>query len=137
MSNLPSAGDAPSGASAPPRAPLPPGPTDRVLETLAALLEETVDVVATASPDGVVTYLNRAARRLFGVPEHGPVPALSVGDMYPDGARRRLLEDGIPAAVRDGPWAGGSTLLLPAGPELPLIVNRKTVDPRWWRHSRT
>jgi PAS domain S-box-containing protein len=87
---------------------------------LTALLEETVDVVATASPDGVVTYLNRAARRLYGVPERGPVPEMRVGEMYPDGARRRLLEEGIPAAVRDGTWAGESTLLLPDGRELPV-----------------
>ncbi len=98
---------------------------------LTAILEETTDVVGIATPAGIVTYLNRAGRRLLGVPGDGPLPARHLADWHAPGAGGVVREEGIPTALREGSWSGESALLLHDGREVPVsevIVAHRAAD---------
>jgi PAS domain S-box-containing protein len=87
---------------------------------LAAILEASPDVVSTADPSGRVRFLNRAGRRLMGIPEEGELEVLPIAVSHPEWARAITLEEGIPTAVREGIWRGESALLTREGREIPV-----------------
>ncbi len=85
---------------------------------LTALLESTPDYVFAMDSDGIVRYLNPAARSLLpgGLPPEGA--ALDV--IQPAWAARRVREVGLPAALRDGAWKGETELRNASGEEIPV-----------------
>ena len=87
---------------------------------LVAILEATTDVIGTADAQGRLTYLNRAARRLRGIGEDGDLSGVSVLAGHTPWARRRILEEALPAAVRDGSWEGETAVVAADGREIPL-----------------
>ncbi|MGM0669520.1 MAG: PAS domain S-box protein [Gemmatimonadota bacterium] len=101
------------------------------LRYMTEVLEATPDLVSFASPDGSPMYTNRAGRRLLGLSsEHG----LDEGSMpksadegqkagqrgHPDWASKRILEEGMPAALENGIWEGETALLGADGREIPM-----------------
>jgi PAS domain S-box-containing protein len=89
-------------------------------QRLAAVLESTPDFVGMASPTGEIHYLNGAARRILGLSE-GPLPrTLAIADIHPADAARRILEEHIPAAIRDHAWSGETELLTRDGRRVPV-----------------
>jgi PAS domain S-box-containing protein len=70
----------------------------------AAILEHIADGVVTAAPDGRVTYVNPAAKRLFGLPEDAPSAEAS-----PDLPGRVLLAN----AARRGKRVARAELTIP------------------------
>ncbi len=104
-------------------------------QRLTAILEATPDLVGTTDASGRVSYLNRAWRRVFGLGEEEGVGHLTLVDAHPPWAARLVLQEGIPAALRDGSWSGESAILAADGREVPvsqaIIVHRRsdgTVD---------
>ncbi len=89
-------------------------------ERLVAILEVTPEFVGIADVEGRVVYLNRGGRRLMGFGEDEDLSGFRVAEGHPEGARKLLLERAIPTAVRDGVWAGESTLLTRDGREIPV-----------------
>lgn len=87
---------------------------------LAAILEQTPDFVATATPDGRMLYCNRNGRRLLGIGESEDVSMLRLADGYPEWASKIVLEEGIPTAMREGTWEGETALLSRDGREIPV-----------------
>src|SRR5262249_50983805 len=88
---------------------------------LASVLEATTDFVSVAAPDGRVLYYNAAARRTLGMPaDLRPEFAHLRPRRPPDWAGRKVLEEAIPAAIRDGVWVGETALLDRDGREVPL-----------------
>ncbi len=65
---------------------------------LAAIIEATTDLVATADMAGRVTYLNSAGRRLVGLGEEDALDNFTFADAYPPEEFRRITEEVIPAA---------------------------------------
>ena len=101
------------------------------LRYMTEVLEATPDLVSFASPDGAPMYTNRAGRRLLGLSsEHdldgGSTPKSASEDQkagqrgHPDWASKRILEEGIPAALEHGIWEGETALLTADGREIPL-----------------
>ncbi len=88
---------------------------------LARILERTSDLVGVADPRGRVIYANVAARRFFGVPEDGELPALdalSVLGMRSEEERHAMLG----ALSREGRWSGELVLTRPGGGEVPVSL---------------
>ncbi len=85
---------------------------------LVAIIEATSDFVTTADTEGRILYYNKAARRMTGIAEHEEVTSLRVSDKRPEWASRVILEEAIPAAIRDGIWQGETALLNGAGQEI-------------------
>ena len=86
---------------------------------LAAILESTSDMVSTASPDGTITYLNRAGRKLLGWDDVSQT-AKRVPEAHPKWAQEIIRDEGFPTAARTGLWQGETALLATDGTEIPV-----------------
>lgn len=85
---------------------------------LSAIMELTSDFVAMASPEMKITYLNRTARRMFGLGDNDSPSLHSIEKSHPAWAARLVLEEGIPSAIRNGVWQGETAFLDHAGTEI-------------------
>lgn len=88
-------------------------------DRLVAVVEATSDIVSMADPQGRVFYFNRAGYELLGLPPDKPLDAV-IPQVHPPWAARRVLEEGIPAALRDGLWLGDSAVYDARGDEVPM-----------------
>jgi PAS domain S-box-containing protein len=73
---------------------------------LIAILEATPDIVATASVDERIFYLNSAARKVFGFGEKEDFTHFTFADAHPEWAYEIVRNEAIPVAMRDGVWMG-------------------------------
>ncbi len=86
----------------------------------SAILENTSDLVSTATLDGQLTYLNRAGREMVG---WGPKETLDghvIADLHPAWALGRIESVGLPAAAASGLWEGETAIVLSDGTEAPV-----------------
>ncbi|HEY1011654.1 MAG TPA: PAS domain S-box protein [Herpetosiphonaceae bacterium] len=86
----------------------------------AALADTTPDFVGIATMDGAPIYLNPAGRAMMGIASDEELARLRVPDSAPPWARAKMMEESIPAAVRDGRWSGELAILGPGGREIPV-----------------
>ena len=93
---------------------------------LAATLDASPDFAALVAPGGGLLYLNRAGRRLVGLPDDADLAPVAMADLYPDAAREYLERDSDPAARRDGTWAGELVLVGARGELVPVSVTLVT-----------
>ncbi|GAB7080929.1 ABC transporter substrate-binding protein [Megalodesulfovibrio paquesii] len=103
---------------------------EQVRARLLALIESTPDIVSMADAAGKVMYLNTAGRAFFemGEPEGS---RLLIPMFHPLDANRRILNDAIPTAIREGMWMGETVLRNLQGQELPVsqaIIAHKDPD---------
>lgn len=89
-------------------------------DRLLAILEDTPDFVAISDMTGRVLYMNKTARRFHGLPPEGDISGIHIKDSHPDWAARRILEEGIPQAARDGVWRGETAFRTRDGQEIPV-----------------
>ncbi|MFW6202164.1 MAG: PAS domain S-box protein, partial [Gemmatimonadota bacterium] len=87
---------------------------------LIAILDATPDLVGIADAQGRTLYLNRAFRRTFGVADDEDVRRWRIPDYHPDWASSIIMDEAIPAAVREGVWTGETAILGPSGREVPV-----------------
>jgi PAS domain S-box-containing protein len=85
---------------------------------LAAILEATPDFVSTTDPEGRVLYINRGGRKIIGLGEEEELGQLSICDFHPEWASRRIVEEVLPAVLRDGVWSGETVLRRRDGSEI-------------------
>jgi len=88
---------------------------------LIAILEATSDFVAMGHADGRVTYYNRAACRLLGIGEGEDISRIRIPETHPEWAARFVMNEAIPAAIREGIWSGETALLSHDGREIPVL----------------
>jgi len=92
--------------------------TQQELARLADIIEATPEIVGLADRDLNLVYQNRAAQALFG-----PLPAegATVTANHPAGSARRIREEGLPTAAREGVWIGETVALAHDGRQVPLL----------------
>ncbi len=98
---------------------------------LIEVLEATTDMVAMADAEQRVTYCNRGGRRMLGIGEDEDISTIRLADVHPELAKRIVLGEGIPTAIRDGIWSGETALTGRDGREIPVsqvIVAHKTAE---------
>lgn len=88
-------------------------------DRLVAVLEATTDMVSIAEPGGRILYMNRAGRQLTGLRELNGVEQ-AVVQVHPDWAARKIIQEGLPTALREGSWSGETALLDGQGGEIPV-----------------
>ena len=93
---------------------------------LAAAFDASPDFAAIVAPGGRLLYLNRAGRRLIGLPDAADLAAIAMADLHPDAARDRIMADAVPTALREGAWSGDSVLLGMLGEPVPVSVTMVT-----------
>lgn len=103
------------------------GEMSRLAEIIAAM----PDFAATATPEGRIQFLNRAARDWIGIPQEEDPSGIDFRSLQPGWAHEIVMRDGIPGALRDGHWSGETALLTREGREIPvqqLILAHRAAD---------
>lgn len=88
-------------------------------ERVSEIIEATPDLVASASRDGAIHYLNPVGRQLLGFSPDAS-PASRAFDFFPDDLAQDLVREGMQTAERAGTWTGENRLLRPDGHEIPI-----------------
>ncbi|WP_165230624.1 PAS domain S-box protein [Aquisphaera insulae] len=87
---------------------------------LARIIDSSTDYIATATPEGVPMWENEAFRRILGIrPVTEGLPR-SIKDYHPPESSARIIQEGIPTAVREGHWLGETEVLTAAGRARPV-----------------
>jgi PAS domain S-box-containing protein len=93
--------------------------TELERERLRAVLVATPDFVGMASADGMVEYVNPAGRALCGFAPDARIQG-RISQFHPEWTNRRMVEEWLPHAAREGVWSGESALLVEGGREVPV-----------------
>ncbi|MEQ8220860.1 MAG: response regulator [Candidatus Eremiobacterota bacterium] len=88
---------------------------------LIEIIESTSELIATATPDGVISYMNSAGRKLLGWSQSEDLSLHNISENHPPWALRLLKEEGIPCACEKGIWQGEIALLTSDGREIPVF----------------
>ena len=91
---------------------------EEVQTRLTGIVEATSDLVVTTDPTGRVHYMNRAGRRLLGLPPATDVTQLRLTDIRPRWSEEKILTTAIPVALREGTWSGEGAFLDSDGEEV-------------------
>lgn len=91
-------------------------------QRLADVVETTTDLVAITGPDARLVYLNRAGRRMAGIPDDEDVIGLPLAALLSPAAAELVARTVVPALVEGGSWRGDSALLPRGGREVPVSV---------------
>jgi PAS domain S-box-containing protein len=98
---------------------------------LVFVLEATPDFVGMADADGRPLFINRAGRRLIELGEQEDISGHHIGDYHPEWAKRLIMEEAIPTAIKTGTWTGETALLTRKGQEVPVsqvvVVNKNSI----------
>ena len=87
---------------------------------LAAIVENHPDFIGVGTLDGKALYVNPAGLRMAGYPADYDVTKLDASHFYPPEEATRLLEEGIPAALKAGSWSDEVQMLQADGSLLPV-----------------
>jgi len=104
---------------------------EREQQKLIAVLETSTDFVGMMSPDGYLTYLNRAGRDLVGWKDEQNMTQQSIVDLLPVDERDAMLNQYLSQAARMGSWAGEHHLQNQAGElisVLSLVLAHRSED---------
>lgn len=107
------------------------GQHQQVLLKLTGILESTTDFVSMATPDLRLTYLNKAGRAMVGWSDNADLSQKSIRDVHPPAAFDQIIDEGIPAAIRDGTHTCETLVLGADGRNIPVtqvIIVHKAAD---------
>ncbi|MCX7679972.1 MAG: ATP-binding protein [Spirochaetes bacterium] len=93
---------------------------EELLLRLSSIVEHTVDLISTATPDGHISYLNRAGYELIQIPLDYNIQLLTIKDFHPAWAYKIIIEEGLPTAKEKGVWFGETALKRFDGIEIPV-----------------
>jgi PAS domain S-box-containing protein len=82
------------------------GQAERQLQTLAAVVEGSIDFIGVCTPDGKPVYVNNAGLRMVGLDSLEQACAIEVMEYFWPADRPMIEREAIPAIIRDGRWSG-------------------------------
>ena len=91
-------------------------------QRLAEILEATPDLVGVNKVDGEGIYLNPAGRSLLGISPDEATPEGPIWDFHPEPDSRKMREEVIPTAIREGTWTGEITFKTRDNREIPTSL---------------
>ncbi len=75
-------------------------------QKLIALIEHSNDLIAIASPDNKILYLNAAGCQLLGISNENEVKNKTVRQLHPSATWKYVLQEVIPNLLKLGSWQG-------------------------------
>jgi PAS domain S-box-containing protein len=75
-------------------------------QVFISLLDNSVDFIGIADPNGKPIYLNSAGRRMIGLAPDFPVDQIEIEDCYPPEVRRFATDVILKTMVEKGVWSG-------------------------------
>lgn len=91
--------------------------TEEQLQRFAKIIEATTDIVGISTMERQVLFLNQAGWRFFQLTS---IDHLRIEQLHPPWAMQILVEQALPAVLRDGSWQGETAILAPDGREIPV-----------------
>lgn len=85
------------------------------------IIEEAPEFVAIGDADKRPFYYNKAARKMLGYGADEKMDGIKIEDTHPDWATKLVLEEGLPAAERDGSWSEETAILSRGGDIIPVM----------------
>jgi len=98
---------------------------------LAAILDNTSDVVVMNYPGGGLFYLNAAGRRVLGWDETAALDSHDLSELYPTWAYNLLRDEAMPVVNQKGFWQGETAILGAGGRAIPvsqLLMAHRAAD---------
>ncbi|WP_435010874.1 PAS domain S-box protein [Tundrisphaera lichenicola] len=86
---------------------------------LATILQATDDLIGVIDPDGEVIWRNDAFLRVLQDTNEEATRGRPFQAAYPEWAERRIREQGLPMAEKDGSWLGETALIDGSGRVIP------------------
>ncbi len=99
------------------------------LSRLAAIVENTSDLVYVALPDFSIIYINPRGKSLLGWSDDTILLSPKIQMAHPPWVAKTIQEKAVPIAMRDGIWTGETAILSPDGSEIPasqVIISHKS-----------
>ncbi|MCS6840830.1 MAG: PAS domain S-box protein [Roseiflexus sp.] len=93
---------------------------EQEMARLMEILESTPDVISMADAQGQVVYMNKAGRRLRGLPSGADLAGMRIVDLHPAWAAKIISDEAIPTADRNGYWSGDVAMVNASGEEIPV-----------------
>jgi PAS domain S-box-containing protein len=93
---------------------------ERANQRLLTMLENTPDFVGIAAPDQHLLYVNRAGRKLTGLPFEGGLDHIKLSDLCVDRSAEQLQREVFPNLLFDHTWTGELALRGAAGRPIPV-----------------
>ena len=85
---------------------------------LASVVEDHPDFIGTGSLAGEMLYINPAGLQMLGLPQDYDVTQMNLTDFYSPEDARRLIQEGIPAALAGGSWSYEAVVLTADGRQI-------------------
>src|SRR5690606_21992572 len=76
------------------------------LANLARIVQTSRDFIGMASPDGRITFINEAGRKMISFPGNLATETWFIDDLYMEADRLRIKQEVIPALLEQGEWKG-------------------------------
>ncbi len=92
------------------------------LARFKAVAEATSDMVAMATIDHSMLFMNQAGRHMVGLGLEEDITRFKVSDFYSPEVNKRFAEEGFSAALRDGTWSAELAVLHRDGHEIPVSM---------------
>lgn len=89
-----------------------------------ALVDQSDRAICLATLNGRPFYMNRHARRLFGLSDEDPLPGPTLHDCYAEESWIELRDVAVPAVNRAGQWEGQSRLRNASSGATTLMASR-------------
>lgn len=106
--------------------------SEKELQRYVDIIEKTTDSIGSADIEGNIIMVNQAFRDLIGLGADADVSQHKISHFHPESSDQRIVEEGIPTAIRDGVWSGENILLnRTTGQETPVsqvIIAHKRHD---------
>jgi diguanylate cyclase (GGDEF)-like protein/PAS domain S-box-containing protein len=96
--------------------------TEAAQQQLTEIIETTTDCVVITNVPGRGFYINQAGRRMLAIGLNEDVSGVNLPDLYPAETRPVIINEAMPAAVRDGGWSGETVLASRDGREIPVSM---------------
>jgi PAS domain S-box-containing protein len=93
-------------------------------EMFQALVEASGDLIAIATPEGRLLYLNRAGRRLLGVGDQDDITKRTMAEFFDEEWLSRAVTEIIPELLAGRRWKGETVCKnLATGEQIPVYTN--------------
>ncbi|NRA39979.1 MAG: PAS domain S-box protein, partial [Planctomycetes bacterium] len=80
------------------------------IQRIYSIMEVTTDLVATATPDGNILYINQAGQEMLGATSYDDIIGTHISTYYPENEFAIIHDTALPHAVEHGIWNGNTQI---------------------------
>lgn len=90
------------------------------VQRLAAIVENHPDFIGVGTMDGKALYVNPAGLQMMNLPPDHDITQMDAGHFYLPADADKLVNEGLPTALKEGAWTAEANLLKADGSTIPV-----------------